>query len=108
MRFSRSLMTMALVGFAFASVPVIESCSTNQPARVQMKDSEITTKVKTKFIGDPEVKAHDINVTTEEGVVYLTGRVDNQQQKDEAERLARNTNGVRDVVNHLKVGEYKK
>ena len=102
---SKSLAALAFTGLAFCAVPFVESCRTTQPAGEQMHDTGITSKIKAKFVGDPDVKALDIGVATEEGVVYLTGRVENQFQKDEAERIARETDGVKDVVNNIKVGD---
>jgi hyperosmotically inducible protein len=102
---SKSLAAWTIVGLAFCTVPVIESCRTTESASEQMTDAGITTKIKSKFVGDPDVKALDVSVTTEEGVVYLTGRVDTQFQKDEAERIAADTKGVVRVVNHIHVGD---
>jgi len=99
------LTALAIAGLAFCSAPLFESCRTMESASSQMSDAGITSKIKAKFIGDPDVKALDVSVTTEEGVVYLTGRVDNQHQKEEAERLAADTKGVVRVVNHIQVGD---
>lgn len=96
---------LALVGILALSVPAVQGCRTNQSASSQINDSAITTSVKAKMIGDSDVKAHNIDVNTEEGVVYLMGRVDSAAEKAEAERLARSCDGVVDVVNNLKVGE---
>jgi len=87
-----------------AVTPVMEGCRTNQSASTQISDSTITAAVKSKLLGDKDVKGHNVDVNTEEGVVYLMGRVDTQAEKAEAERLARTCDGVRDVVNHLMVG----
>jgi len=105
-RSSLSAFSIALV--ALCAVPVAvatSSCSTTKPAKEQARDSGITAKVKAKFIADPEVASHNISVETSEGVVYLTGRVKDARQRDEAERLARGVDGVVDVVNHIKVGD---
>ena len=40
-----------------------------------------------------------------DGVVRLSGTVDNEQERREAEQLARNTEGVREVRNRLEVQE---
>jgi osmotically-inducible protein OsmY len=40
--------------------------------------------VKTAFIGDPQVKAHEINVKTYKGVVELNGFVDSSTMVAEA------------------------
>ena len=80
-------------------------CSTTVPARVQLEDAEITAKVKSKLTADPEVAAHNIDVDTNEGVVTLSGRVASLDQKQEAEKLARKTDGVVRVINNLRVGD---
>ena len=102
---SKSFTAFAIAGLALCSAPVFESCRTTESASTQMSDAGITSKIKAKYVGDPDVKALDVSVTTEEGVVYLTGRVDNQFQKEEAERIAAETKGVVKVVNHIKVGD---
>jgi len=61
--------------------------------------------VKAKLIADPQVRASDITVTSDEGVVTLTGRVKEAHQRAEAEKLARDTAGVKGVNNLIKVGE---
>ncbi len=100
----RSLVALAFGGLVLAAAPALQSCKSNQSTKSQINDAGITSSLKTKYIGDPDVKAFDISVNTDEGVVYLTGRVDTQAQKDEAERLAWNTDGVKQVVNNIKVG----
>lgn len=102
MNFSKLYPWLFVVGGA-AAIPTIEGCSTNQSAGSQLSDSSITAAVKTKMIADNDVKAHNIDVNTDHGVVYLLGRVSTQHEKDQAERLARSCDGVRDVVNHLEV-----
>src|SRR5690349_4375495 len=85
------------------SAPVIHGCHTNQSARSQVNDSAITAAVKSKMVANSDVKAHNIDVNTENGVVYLMGKVNNVREKSEAERIARETDGVVSVVNHLQI-----
>jgi len=66
-------------------------------------DGVITAKVKTALIEDPMVKAHQVEVSTREGVVQLSGFVDNADAKRKAAELARNVSGVKDVRNDLTV-----
>ncbi len=66
-------------------------------------DAAITATVKAKLIADPEVKALDINVSTYENVVILEGKVAAASQRTIAERLARESRGVRSVRNELTV-----
>ena len=64
-------------------------------------DASITAAVKTKFLGDPKVGGLKIDVDTKDNVVTLTGTVKNAAERDEAIRLAKNTTGVKSVVNKL-------
>ncbi len=64
-------------------------------------DAAITASIKSKLIADDELKAIDINVDTSKGVVTLTGAAPNAKTLERATTIARNTNGVSDVKNHL-------
>jgi hyperosmotically inducible protein len=66
-------------------------------------DAAITATVKAKLIADADVKALDINVSTYENVVILQGKVAAASQRSRAEKLARESRGVRSVRNELTV-----
>lgn len=66
-------------------------------------DSVITAKVKAALIADKNVKAHEVNVETREGVVQLSGFVDNALAKSTASEVARGVSGVKSVQNDLQV-----
>ena len=68
-------------------------------------DAGVTTKVKSKFASDDVVKAYQIDVDTKDHVVTLSGQVENSTAKERAVTLARSTEGVRDVVDNLSVGQ---
>ena len=72
--------------------------------RVQRPDGWITTKIQAKYFLDTDVKGHRIGVDTRGGVVTLHGTVATPQQKQEAEQIARETEGVKRVVNQVAVG----
>lgn len=61
-------------------------------------DPGITTAVKSKLAADDLVKSYRIDVDTKDGVVTLSGEVDNAAAKARAVELARGTEGVRDVL----------
>ncbi len=67
-------------------------------------DAMITSSLKTKFLADPDVAALKIDVDTMNGIVTLTGNVKTAAERDEALRIARDTEGVKSVVDRLKVG----
>jgi hyperosmotically inducible protein len=66
-------------------------------------DVGITTAVKGRFAADDTVKAYQIDVDTQSGVVTLTGAVESMAAREQAVRLARETEGVAQVVDHLTV-----
>ena len=66
-------------------------------------DAGITTAVKTKLASDDTVKAYQLDVDTANHVVTLKGDVNTSVAKERAVELARNTNGVRDVIDQLNV-----
>jgi osmotically-inducible protein OsmY len=66
-------------------------------------DTVVTTKVQTKLLSDPLVKGRRINVQTKDGTVTLVGSVMSKAESDKAEELAKNTEDVKSVVNHLMV-----
>ena len=69
-----------------------------------LTDTAITSEVKTKFLAEPGVSSLDVHVETNNGVVTLTGMVKSQAEANKAMMIARNSKGVKRVVNHLKVG----
>jgi hyperosmotically inducible protein len=68
-------------------------------------DAGITTNVKTKLAADDTVKAYQVDVDTRNGVVTLSGNVESAAAKEQAIQIARQTDGVRDVIDQIRVGE---
>ena len=66
-------------------------------------DAGITTAVKSKLAVDDTVKAYQVDVDTSNHVVTLKGDVNTSLAKERAVEIARNTNGVRDVIDQLRV-----
>ena len=64
-------------------------------------DSDIDTRVETKLTADETVKAAQINVGVQKKVVTLSGTVDTPAVRDQAVAMARATEGVTDVVDHM-------
>ena len=60
-------------------------------------DSVITTKVKARLAQEPGVSALTVSVDTLNGVVILSGFVENEAQRGKAIAAARGVGGVRDV-----------
>jgi hyperosmotically inducible protein len=71
--------------------------------RAMLTDPAITTAVKTRFAADTLVRARTIDVDTAEGVVTLSGEVRSAEERDQALKLARETAGVKNVVDKLTI-----
>jgi len=70
----------------------------------EVSDTWITTKVKTTFAGDKKLKGSDIHVDTDHnGVVVLSGFVKNDVARAHAVAVARDTKGVREVKDELRL-----
>jgi osmotically-inducible protein OsmY len=69
-----------------------------------MTDGWITTRVKSRFVGQSLLKDSDIDVDTDKHVVTLTGTVTNAAGRRRAGVIAKGTEGVHSVVNHLTIG----
>jgi hyperosmotically inducible protein len=71
-----------------------------------VNDNAIVDRVRIKLAGDPIVKGGALGVDSKDGVVTLTGKVDEEKQKDKAAKLAKKVKGVRQVVNDITVEKH--
>jgi hyperosmotically inducible protein len=72
-------------------------------AKDQLADLWLATKIHSKYVGDRDIKATDISVSSQDGVVTLKGTVLNEPMRQLALNIAKNTDGVKQVVNQLDV-----
>lgn len=107
-------MSVLFCGAVFALTTAASAQTATQEAKDKTKaaarqtgevvtDAAITSAVKTKLLGDPDVKGLNIDVDTSNGVVTLTGVVHTAAERTEALRLTRETSGVKNVKNNLKL-----
>src|SRR5688500_15628103 len=66
-------------------------------------DAWITSRIKTKFMGEDVLRASSINVDTNEHVVTLKGAVPTEAARDKALALAKEVEGVNKVVDNLTI-----
>lgn len=74
-----------------------------RPASIVASDSAITSKIKAKYVADSVVSVFNIGVRTWEGTVTLSGSVGSLIAREQAESIARGTNGVKAVNNLIRV-----
>lgn len=69
-----------------------------------VKDSVITTKIKTKLAADHPGSMKHIHVDTDkDGVVWLSGTANSQAEIDQTVATAHNTDGVKSVKNDIEI-----
>lgn len=69
----------------------------------EIGDGALTVKIKSKMALDDLVSARRIDVDTTRGVVTVRGEVASEPEHQRAIQLAKETNGVREVVDRLEV-----
>ncbi|TAK64440.1 BON domain-containing protein [Methylobacter sp.] len=75
----------------------------SESAGEYIDDAAITTKVKAALLNDPMLSASRIEVTTDKGVVKLSGTVDSEPGINRALELAGAQSGVKSVQTDLSV-----
>jgi BON domain len=66
-------------------------------------DSKITADIQSRFSQDSGLSSKQLGVQSENGVVTLSGTVENEAQRHAASRQAAAVEGVKEVVNNLQV-----
>lgn len=79
------------------------ACATRQSVGEQVDDATLQMRVGRALIADPDTSRMEIDIDVVDGVVYLKGDVDSEQEKMQAGRVASNTVGVKEVRNDLQI-----
>lgn len=75
-------------------------------AKGSLSNARITSEVKLKFAADDTVKALNIDVDTNNGVVTLNGTVNSKNELQQAIRLAKSVDGVKQVKSNLTISQH--
>jgi hyperosmotically inducible protein len=97
---------VVLAAAAALTVVQVTGCAVardQQTVGSYIDDATLTTRVKASFAKDPTVAATSINVETLKGTVQLSGFAKSAAERSTAERLARETEGVKAVRNDILV-----
>lgn len=97
------LSTLAVAAILSGGLVACSAIEGRQTAGEYIDDSAITAQVKSKIVAEPSLSAMQINVETMQGVVQLSGFVDQASDKTLAARTAASVNGVRSVKNNIVV-----
>jgi osmotically-inducible protein OsmY len=70
-------------------------------AKPPVTDDYLIDEIRSKLASDQVVKGGAIDVDVHDGVVTLKGKVEEEKQKDKAEKVAKKVNGVKSVKNEI-------
>ncbi len=99
---AHSLIAGALAAGLVSSASLTPA-SVKAEVEMVMTDAAIAETVEDQLFMDPAVPSHRITATAQDGLVSLSGRVNNILAKERAEKIAETVKGVRAVVNTLAV-----
>jgi osmotically-inducible protein OsmY len=102
---NRTTRTFAIAALAGATL-IGSGCAVmrgQETVGAYVDDKVIATTVKAKLLEDKTVGGMSVNVDSLNGTVALSGFAKSNVEKAQAEYIARNTRGVRDVRNNLVV-----
>jgi hyperosmotically inducible periplasmic protein len=107
----KKLILASLVAGAVACMPLamadnVKADSDTSDAGAYVKDSVITTKVKSKLAAKHMATLTNIKVDTDnQGVVWLSGKAPTKDASDLAAMIAKDTDGVTSVHNKIVVAD---
>ena len=101
--YSRSKGFVILCSALFMFVMIGCQSTTGTMADQTINDAAISAVVQAKLMSDRVSNFFHVDVNTQGGIVNLSGIVDTDAERAQAERLARQVEGVREVQNDLKI-----
>jgi osmotically-inducible protein OsmY len=103
---ARTTLAAALLTVSAAALVTVSGCAVvrgQESVGAYVDDASITTAVKAKMADNKDVDATAIKVETLEGTVLLSGFAKNETERATAERIARDTKGVKSVKNAITI-----
>jgi len=97
---SRLWPTVVAVVLTIAAGASLSASSRQNP----VTDGWITMKIHSQFVPEDALEGSNIDVDTAKGVVTLTGLVPNEAARTRAMAIAKATDGVKSVVDKLRIG----
>lgn len=102
----KTIMTLSVALVLSVAAPQLTGCVGNrykESTGEVIDDSGITHRVKASLGRDTMYKYPDVKVATFKGTVQLSGFVNDRAQKSRATELAKDVEGVKEVVNNITI-----
>jgi osmotically-inducible protein OsmY len=94
---------MKLKRILFPVVLFLTLITTVLAASKPVSDDFLSDTIRQKLAADQIVKGGAIEVVVKDGAVTLKGTVEEDKQKNKAEKIAKKVSGVKSVVNEIKI-----
>jgi len=98
-----AVLAAALSAAALVTLPGCAVVRGQETVGAYVDDATITTQVKARMVDNKDVDAGAIKVETLNGTVMLSGFAKNAKERETAESIARNVNGVKTVKNEIAI-----
>ena len=92
------------VAFTPAAILAVAILATSLGCSRKPDDAKISSEIQSKYGQDSGLATKQLSVQTSDGVVTISGFVDNEAQRSAAARQAAAVGGVTEIVNNLQVG----
>jgi len=92
----------AIIG---AGAAAIGASSTEKGFATSITDTSISLKIRDKFIQTDMDLLEGVSIQVDDGNVLLVGRIENQELKVKASKLAWEVRGVRSIINEIEIAE---
>lgn len=84
---------------------IVVTNNTSSSAAQISKDSWITSEVKSKLLVTPNIKSVNYSFETIDGVVYILGIAQSQDELNKVIEIARKIGGVNKVINYVRISK---
>ena len=101
--FTTKHIVFQIVGVTLLTAIVLLGILSSPLLARKIEDKEIKMAVERELFANAAVSSHFIDVNTDEGIVTLSGSVDNILAREKATEIAETLKGVRSVVNRITV-----
>jgi hyperosmotically inducible protein len=105
MMYKRSLIFYLVISLVAGYGCTTTTTPDDKSASEMFDSSFITAKIKARLIDDPVTGVYRIKVSTNKGIVELSGTVNSDEEKAKAEMIARTVEGVTEVHNKIQLGQ---
>lgn len=101
--FKRTSIAAALIAMAVITTAGCAVTRGQETVGAYVDDTAITTSVKARLLDNKDVAGTSISVETLNGTVMLSGFAKSSVEKNAAESIARQVNGVRSIKNEIAI-----